>query len=183
MKSKLLALVGMALLGGSLAAQASAVTYDFTVNGGSSGPLANVSSSGTFTFDSSIIPSGFIAQRGLFTALSFTWDGIPYNASTANTGSLEFDSAGTLVEAYFATNCFYASACGIGTSAWIASWTLSGLDSSENFTYLLPTFPTALFGSVTITKAQPTSVPEPGTLALFGLGLLGLTLVGRRRSA
>jgi hypothetical protein len=60
------------------------VTYDFTVTA-VDGPLSGDVESGSFTFNSSIVPAngGFVNQTGLFTALSFTWNGITYNASNA----------------------------------------------------------------------------------------------------
>jgi hypothetical protein len=38
-------------------------------------------------------------------------------------------------------------------------------------------------GKLILGPGRPTSVPEPGTLALLGLGLLGVTVTSRRRRA
>src|SRR5262249_33655237 len=96
MRRQILSFVAVVALVAPLASKASPVTYDFTVNGGSTGPLANVTASGTFTYDSSIIPVGGGADidSGLLTGVSFTWDGISYDQAT--TGSLQFHPDGSL---------------------------------------------------------------------------------------
>jgi hypothetical protein len=78
-------------------ALADPVTYDFTVTA-TNGPLKGDIEEGSFTFDSSIAPpgGGVLDERGLLTNLSFLWDGVTYNASTANTGDMIFDAAGNL---------------------------------------------------------------------------------------
>src|SRR5437879_4802299 len=107
----------MGILVLSLVAQvtnATPITYAFTVTPWN-GPLNGVSSTGTFTFDSSVIVAGggIVDATGLLTGLSFNWNGRSYNATTANTGRLVFDSSGNLNEALFGTNCTVGS-CSIG---------------------------------------------------------------------
>ena len=65
------------------------ITSDFTVTA-TSGPLKGDVSTGSFTFNSSIIPAGggVVLDCGLFTDLSFTWDGIAYAASVPEPGKL-----------------------------------------------------------------------------------------------
>jgi len=93
-------------------AEASVVTYDFTVNV-TSGPLSGTSENGSFSCDSSSITPGKINNAtDLLTALNFTSNGITYNATTANPGSLGFDSTGALTSLVFGTSCT-AGACGI----------------------------------------------------------------------
>src|SRR5262249_17753905 len=73
-------------------ARASTVTYQFGVNA-TTGPLAGASATGIFSYDSSIIPSvgsGILQSTDLFTFLNFTWHGIHYNQTTANTGWIGF---------------------------------------------------------------------------------------------
>lgn len=126
MKGKILSLAAAAVLATSIAAHAKSITYDFMVNGGSAGPLANVTSSGSFTFDSSIIPTGggLLTGTGLLTGLSFTWDGISYDQTTANTGTLEFDSRGILNGLNFGNSCDAVGACALHGDGH--DWDLSG---------------------------------------------------------
>ena len=68
----------------SVVAESNSITYDFTVTA-TNGPLSGDVSNGSFTFNSSIIPTGggVVAASGLSTDLSFTWDGIAYTASSS----------------------------------------------------------------------------------------------------
>ena len=157
------------------AVQATPVTYDFTVNI-PTGPLAGTNEKGSFSYDSSSITPGAENDTfGLLTALNFTFNGIAYNASTANTGFLTFDSAGNLTEFVFGTWCDDPGSCATGPyrNDWYAT-SFAGiwygvLDSDQVFT-----------GELTWALA-PASVPEPGTLGLFGLGALVIGAFARRR--
>ncbi len=126
MKGKILSLAAAGVLLAPLAAHAKSITYDFTVNGGGAGPLADVSSSGSFTFDSAIIPTGggLVTGTKLLTGLSFTWDGLSYDPATANTGSLEFNSGGTLDGVNFGNFCDAFGTCTVHGGS--VDWDLSG---------------------------------------------------------
>jgi len=106
MKNGILSLAAAAVLAAPLA-HARTVTYDLTVNGGSTGPLANVTSSGYITFDSEIIPAGggTLVDTGLLSGLSLQWDGFSYDQTTANTGWLSFDASGALTGEGFGAFC------------------------------------------------------------------------------
>lgn len=185
MKAILLLLLGASSLAGSLAVHATPITYQFTVNGGPSGPLAGETASGSFTFNSSIIPSGggYVDQTGLFSALSFTWDGISFNQTSANTAELGFDSGGVLNFALFGTNCSVRG-CGLpGKSEWVFLVGPSGF-LNPGFAYSLSTVGVTYEGAAEIPALQPPPppVPEPGTVALFGLGAM-LILIRCRAAA
>ena len=102
----LAAAVGVALALPSIdAADATPVNYTFSVTAGD-GPLAGTTAAGTFSYDtSSIVLNGTNPSTGLLTALNFTWDGITYSQTTANTGLLQFGATGMLTRSLFGTNC------------------------------------------------------------------------------
>lgn len=68
----------------SRVAQSNSITYDFTITA-TSGPLSGDIANGSFTFNRSIIPAGggVVPATGLLMDLSFTWDGVPYSASSS----------------------------------------------------------------------------------------------------
>jgi hypothetical protein len=181
-KSRLLGLLAVGLLVGPIGANAVPVTYDFTVNGGPTGPLAGVTSSGSFTFDDSIIPSGggMLQQANLLTDLAFTWNGIAYTESTANTGLLTFDSGGTLVPMFFFGNDCGAGVCGV--SQGVNQWYFQVADEGVFFEYGVPGIVGIRDGSGSFSLRQ-SSVPEPATLALLGIAIAALGFAHRRKAS
>jgi hypothetical protein len=150
--------------------------YDFRVDA-TSGLLSGDTASGTFAFDSGTIPSGggTVGGTNLLTALSFRWDGITYDASTANTGWLTFNSKGHLTFFTFGDDCI-ALACTVNSPStdWLASPGAVGFVYSDG----------GPFGFGKVSYSLVTSVPEPATAALFGLalilGILSLRMRDRR---
>jgi hypothetical protein len=156
-----------------LAANADPITVDFSVTG-TSGPLTGVMSSGFFTFDDSVIPGGggLVSQIGLLTDLSFVWNGIGYDETTANTGWLSFDALETLDDFGFGTDCW---AAGCRLFPQITGFILAG----PIFHYSTTT--DAGSGTYDGVGEFTTQVPEPGTLALLGIGLFGMGLARRKK--
>ena len=106
---------------------AGTAAYEFTVTG-ASGPLAGVTSVGTFSFDPAIVPAGggYVEIAGLFESLSFSWDGVNYDEDSANTGTLAFNADGTLFLALFGTNCGPSGfGCGVGDGASPHEWSFN----------------------------------------------------------
>jgi hypothetical protein len=172
---KILVLAVAALLAGSVGANAAPITYDFAVNGGPTGPLAGVTASGHFTFDDSVIPPGGgpVNQVGLLTNLDFTWNGIAYDETTANTGTLAFGPTGVLTAFAFGTNCTAAS-CSVDP-ADDNSWFVDDI----GIVYQIPGVGVFEGSTAQFSLRQ---VPAPATVLLLGSGLAALgTLAWRRR--
>jgi len=172
MRNKILGFLAIGLLAQSAAVSAATVTYNFFVNGGDLGPLAGVSASGSLSFDDSIVPAGGgpVDDAGVFSDLAFTWNGISYTAAAANTGYLEFDANGKLINGVFGTDC-HAGDCSAGIHD-PDSWLIS-LGLGSEFAYDAGDDERLFFGPVRISLL---GVPEPGTLALLGLGVIALAL-------
>ena len=183
----------LALLMSAMAADAVPVTVDFTVT---SNDVSNpswergVMGTGYFTFDDGLMPvsgNGLVGNPilGLPTLdLFFNWFGVSFDESTAKIGTLSF------------------------TDGVLSNWTIGGNYSPATCGFLryactssggsAPDFDAVGSGGLAFTDAQHaglaygpvqwsvrgagTAVPEPGTLALFGLGILGLGFVRRRRA-
>jgi PEP-CTERM motif len=180
----------LALLMSAMAAEAVPVTVDFTVT---SNDVSNpswergVMGTGYFTFDDGLMPvsgTGLVGNPilGLPTLdLFFNWFGVSFDETTAKIATLSFTNGG------------------------LSNWTIGGNYSPATCGFLryactssggsAPDFDAVGSGGLAFTDAQHTglaygpvqwsvrgaAVPEPGTLALFGLGILGLGFVRRRR--
>lgn len=167
------------LLSASGIALSDPVTYDFTVTA-TNGPLAGDVSDGSFTYNSSIVPRGPGVLSGpLLTSLSFTWDGITYNSTTANTGSLGFNPGGTLAFMIFGNDCFGGGCLAGGGSE---TWFVLGNSTGSGFAYDVPSSPNGFTGTASFSPAlSGTTVPEPATFSLLCLGLAGVGLARLRK--
>ncbi len=148
----ILILLGLSIVLMAVSTQAMPVSYVFRVTA-TTGPLAGVSARGTFTFDNSIIPSGggTLDQINLLSYLNFTWHGIFYDQTTANTGGLAFDESGNLSSFGFGNQHGDGwVGIGIDTKDWLVS-------SHSGFRYASPGTGDFWGGTVTIERAGPVS--------------------------
>lgn len=79
------------------------------------------------------------------------------------------------------SNCFSGDACWADSRMSAGSFTLGA--GSHDLSIVLSQFAdgTIREGGAGFIRATSTSVPEPGSLALFGAGLLGLAMLRRRQ--
>jgi hypothetical protein len=149
------ALTAIVLACTAVAASASTVTYDFSLTI-DSGSLSGNSYTGWFSFDT--------ANNQVLSDFSFTFRGVPYDETTANTGSLSFDSGGALTDFEIGNDC-------TGSSCQVVGFSSDWLMTASGFTYG-DNIPGDLFGKSF--SSGPTfalrdgggNVPEPTSLAL-----------------
>jgi hypothetical protein len=145
MHKKLLSILAASLLAGPMIANADVRTWDFTVVidkdfGTTSLPVGTIFT-GSVSVDDSGLPLGApgTSQTGLVTDLSFTFGGISYDETTANTGYVEFNTDGTLSALSFGNQCT-AGGCsaGGGSESWfliIGSHRLGGESDPDDFDF------------------------------------------------
>jgi hypothetical protein len=174
-------------LKGAFAVSAPPARVNFTVTGAANDPdpaNAGQTASGSFSFEQPVIPTGglfiFDSIAGLDApSLSFTWDGHTWSTLDADVTSLTFDSSGALTAWGIA-----GTPTGLnGMSGGVyPDMSVSVAGATGSFQYTTAQFDFILFGEVSWTYTESGAAPEPGTLALFGPGLLALGLIRRRKN-
>ena len=183
----------LALLAGPVMAQATPITVDFSVT--STVPSANyaagVVGNGFFTFDDSLIPAGGSGNIGnpivgLSTLdLAFNWFGAAFDETTAKIATLSFAN-GVLTDWWIGGN-YSAPICGLNRYSCVHSAGTSAdfmIIASGNATMndgVNAGFASGINSAQWSVRGAETSVPEPATLALFGIGLAGVGLVKRKK--
>ena len=179
MRTVLRALLLTACIAISSSVSATLVTVDFSVHGGTEGPLAGVTSNGVVTFDDHIIPTG---GTGSGTAdvlsMSFTWNGKFYDSTNAY--QFLYFTAGQLTELGVGNDCS-GGFCAIGFDTTQDTWMFRA-GHFNDFMYAIP-WDCQCWASVfsgTSEFSVRESVPEPGTLGLMGIALAGIPAIRRR---
>jgi hypothetical protein len=120
-------------------------------------------------------PSGTVSNLTLFANPGGTW--------TSTTGSLNNNGCGTNSGAFVCA----ASSIGVAIAqnsivSWTWHYTLTGSIFTADQVHIGANY--GPHNGLIVSQTGATAVPEPGTLALFGSGLLGIAgIIGRRLSS
>jgi len=183
----------LALLAGPIMAHATPITVDFSVTSTvpSSNYAAGVVGNGFFTFDDSLIPAGGSGNIGnpivgLSTLdLAFNWFGAAFDETTAKIATLSFAN-GVLTDWWIGGN-YSAPICGLNRYSCVhsagtsADFMIIALGNATMNDGVNAGFASGINSAQWSVRGTETSVPEPATLALFGIGLAGVGLVKRKK--
>jgi len=153
---------------------------------------------GTWSFDSSLAAPGAIfedvyAGRPL-DSFSFSWLGQPWNTGNSRLARIEFDEAGQL-RSWTIGGTAVSGGCAdvgyldcVGTPSAFADFSLTGVRLEPGLPPPALTAVGVLPGmdsfaeAVGVFAVRSRNVPEPATLSLFGIALLGMGVLRTRRA-
>jgi hypothetical protein len=167
----------------ALPARADPIKVTFTVFAAPGDPVNTAPSTGSFTFDSSLIPPGGGRVENLSGLgaldVNFAWSHTLWTTSNADLAELRFSPSGRLLAFFLAG--IPAGLTGFQTGppeAVVDDFAILSFqaDSGAGFQYTNAGNPEVLFGGVT-TNLQP--IPEPSSIVLLTTGVV---LVLRRRT-
>jgi hypothetical protein len=176
MKKNVLALIAGGLLAAPMMASATPVQYDLTFD-----PVSGPSGIGSFVFDE---------DNGAMGGFNWNFNGIVGGISDAAFNFNPFgDTLGRFVfellshvDVHSGVDCVNGS-CGYSESQLIGDAPFGASSFGLGNVLAVNTYEfqqgTAILASGSVAVA-PSSVPEPATLGLFGLGMLGLGSIRRR---
>jgi hypothetical protein len=176
--------VATAMIAASGVVSAQIETYDFTVT--PAGGPAGVAT-GAFSYDCSSLGTlcatgGTVAGAGLLSHLSFTFNGINYDESTASTGALTLNSGGGLASVLFGNDC-PGGFCFLvqSTNDWLAD--ISTTNPTNAFQYVTPDGGGWL-GTVEVEKVTMSAPEIDAASSVAALTLLAgvILILGDRRS-
>lgn len=194
MRKLMVALAGVLALGSAGQAMAGPVTFDLgSVNVG-------LTSFNGFGPAPVLTPADFSALGSRQLSLGDTWEfnlfSIQLPALGVGTGtvsaSLFFDLPTNAVATGSATGAYASFILGsLGSLEWTSQPTILSLQGGGSYSVAFQNLTGLTLGRTTDVRAILTllaepgelGTPEPGTLALLGLGMLGVALASRRRGA
>lgn len=163
-------------------AEATAVTYGFTATA-NGGPLNGNVFNGVFTVDPSVVAAG----SGTIAIASFTFLGSTYTGSDAAFSSVPmgfFDGSGNATGIGSFSVLSTARANAIGDSVDGRAMTAPASSFSFGFSFGYGADPaggeTFTGGQISGAQVNTAAVPEPASLALFSVGMLGLAAARKR---
>ena len=163
----------LAFLLTSVDANATTLTYDILPT-----PLYGGIGAGHFSYDSSITPvgGGNVSGNGLLTDFFFQIGSKIYDESNLSASFMSFVGSGELSYLSVGSDCSlppFGLLCSLGGDNWALSLSQTGSSFSV----------VSYYDSRSFASFVPRPVPEPATLSLFGLGVIGIIYIRRRQEA